>query len=98
MPKQNISINIDTNLPYIQFSLKKDFALKNKKNKIKQVQKSQSVILMKNMLLKGIYIDGSDSFAVIGLKTKANSTKIILIGENFQGYKLIKLYPKKILL
>ena len=98
MPKQEVSVNIDTNLPYIQFSIKKDFALNSKKKETKQIKKVKPTLLMKNMLLKGVYIDGADSFAVIGLKTKRDSIKIIPIGEIFQGYKLVKLYPKKVLL
>ena len=98
IPKQNVSINIDTNLPYIQFALKKDFALENRQQKVKQIKKEQPALLMKNMLLKGVYIDGADSFAVIGLKTKRDSIKIIPIGKTFQGYKLVKLFPKKVLL
>ncbi len=90
--KHDINIKIDTNLPYIQFPLKRDFALEIK------IKKEKPTLLMKNMILKGVYIDGGDSLAIIGLKAKQNSVKIIPIEGNFQGYKLIKLYPKKVLL
>ena len=93
--KYNINTKIDTSLPYIQFPLKRDFALEIK---IKKIKKEKPTLLMKNMLLKGVYIDGADSFAIIGLKTKQNSVKIIPIKGSFHGYKLIKLYPKKVLL
>ncbi len=93
--KHIVNTKIDTNLPYIKFSLKKDFAIEIK---IKKKKKEKPTLLMKNMLLKGIYISGANDFAIIGLKAKKDSIKIISVKGNFQGYKLIKLYPKKVLL
>jgi len=68
----------------------------NHKKKI--VKAKTPTLLIKDMILKGIYVDESSSFAILALKKKIRDVKILSQGEKFNGYKIIKIYPKKVIL
>lgn len=49
---------------------------------------SSSGVSIKNMILKGLYGDGSNGFAIVALKSSAKKTSIVSVGDEFSGYIL----------
>ena len=82
----------------VALPIKRVFHLYASQNKKKIIKTKTPTLLIKDMILKGIYVDKNNSFAVIALKKKKNDVKIVSKGEIFNGYKVIKIYPKKIIL
>jgi len=83
----------DVNPKYYRFKISKIFNIKEKK-KVKKIVK-ENIMPISNMILKGVYESRNVGFIVVTLKNSSRDVKIIGIGESFQGYKLIKIYPKK---
>ena len=55
---------------------------------VKKVETKKSSISITNMLLKGLYGKGNKGFAIVALKSSANKTSIVSVGEVFSGYTL----------
>ena len=56
--------------------------------KAKQKSTSQSGVSITNMILKGLYGNGSEGFAIVALKSSPQKTSIVSVGEEFSGYVL----------
>jgi len=82
----------------VALPLKRTFHLFMDQDKKKIVKAKNPTLLIKDMILKGIYVDESSSFTILAFKKKINDVKILSQGENFNGYKIIKIYPKKVIL
>jgi general secretion pathway protein C len=46
---------------------------------------------IRNLLLVGLYGNSSYGYAIVAKKSAPNSTKIVAVGENYEGYKLSKI-------
>ncbi len=85
-------------IKYVKTEIKRAFGMsyKVKTNSPKIVKKP--TLLVKDMILEGVFISKENSFAIIALKNKKNENKIVGKNEFFNGYKLIKIYPKSVIL
>ncbi len=45
------------------------------------------------MLLKGLYRTKSSGYIIVAMKTRADKTEVLGIGDSFAGYKLIEIKP-----
>lgn len=57
---------------------------------------SRSGTSMTNMLLKGLYGSGNHGMAIVALKSSANKTSVIAVGETFSGYRLKKVLQESV--
>lgn len=87
-----------SNFGHIDITLRKTFGMNLRKREIKQIRVKKPTLMIKDMILKGIYLDKDSAYAIIALKRKKNDVKIVSKGENFNGYKILKIYPKKVFL
>ena len=87
-----------SNFGHADITLRKTFAMNVKKKEIKPITVKKPTLLIKDMILKGIYLDKQSAYAIIAFKRKRNDIKIVSKGENFNGYKIVKIYPKKVFL
>ncbi len=93
----NEKIFVNNNqISFVRINLYKSFDVTDKKTKIVQQKPSKPALLVKDMILKGVYIDENGSYAIISLKNKKNDIKILSLNDRFNGYKLIGIYPKKV--
>ena len=83
----------DFSSPYHRYMLSKVFKIENKKETKQEIK--QNAMPIDNMILKGIYESKSGGFIIVALKKSPKDEKIVGIGDEFKGYKLIKIYPKK---
>jgi len=51
-------------------------------------KKKSSGINITNMVLKGLYGNDKNGFAIVALRSKLKETSLIAVGESFSGYKL----------
>ena len=49
-----------------------------------------------NMILKGLYGKGRHGMAIVALKSSANKTTVLSVGETFSGYKLEEIYIDRV--
>ena len=90
---------VQSGFEHVNMSLKKIFYMTHKNIEKRVVAiKSKPTLLIKDLILKGIYIDKDTAFAIIALKKKNSDVKILSQNELFNGYKILKIYPKKIFL
>jgi len=90
---------IQDNFPKIDIDLDRAFGLSEKAaitRKISVTKKPTSYI--KDMILKGIYVDRHTSFAIISLNKNINDIKILKKDDMFNGYKIVKILPKRVYL
>ncbi len=87
-----------SNFGHTDITLRKAFGMNLRKKEIRQVKVKKPTLMIKDMILKGIYLDKESAYAVIALKRKKNDVKIVSKGEYFNGYKVLKIYPKKVFL
>ena len=95
--KKNEVIEKSSNiLEYKRFAIQSGFSKKKKKKEVvkKSKPKEQEYQFLSNMTLLAIYDMGDENgFVTIEEKGK-KKTHILSIGEDFKGYKLIKVYAK----
>ncbi len=80
--------NYNPNYQRVDFSnmLETDLSIKNGAT-TSSVTSSNSVSI-KNMILKGLYGEGSSGFAIVALKSSPQKTSIVSVGDEFSGYIL----------
>ncbi len=83
---------------HVNVVLQKIFGLDYKQIKKEVVAVKQPATLIKDMILKGVYIDKKSAYAIIKLKKRKDGIKIVSKGENFNGYKVSDIYPKRVFL
>lgn len=95
--KLDFSFSLPNMTPkYQTYRLIDAFKLKTNKEVIKkEVVKNATPI--SNMILKGVYKGENGGFIIVSLKDNPTKENIVGIGENFQGYKLTEIYPKKVI-
>ncbi len=90
-PSDGVELQIEDNYnpPYqrVDFSSMLQSALSTKKSATTSSVTSSGVSI-NNMILKGLYGEGSQGFAVVALKSSPNKTSIVSVGDNFSGYVL----------
>ena len=69
---------------------------KANKSKAKKIPLSKDIKSLTNMLLKGLYGNSKEGFAIVSLKSSPNKTSIVSLGEEFYGYKLSKIASKSV--
>ncbi len=79
-------------------STQRAFGLVASSTKTKKLVTTKPTLLIKDIVLKGIYADKNSSFALLALKKKAKDIKIVTVNDIFNGYKIIKIDPKKVFL
>lgn len=75
-------------MPYMRYSIN-DFRLQASKTKVADLANSLSI---DSIILKAIYLMGSDSFIVVAPKSNPTKSKTIATGEVFEGYTLKKVF------
>ncbi|MEO1954962.1 MAG: PDZ domain-containing protein [Campylobacterales bacterium] len=100
LPKDGVEQSIETNFTpkYHRISFKNMLD----SSKYKQIETKKTTygagIVLKNMILKGLYGSNSNGFAIIALKSKPDETSIISVGKDFQGYELKNILKQNIIL
>ena len=80
---------------YHRYIFSRVFKIKDKKEIKEEIK--QNAIPIDNMILKGIYESKSGGFIIVALKNNPKDEKIVGLNDSFKGYKLIKIYPKKVI-
>jgi len=90
LPKSGVNSNSKTEfvMPYMRYSID-DFRLKA--SEIKAADRANALSI-DSIILKAIYLMGSESFIVVAPKNNKTKSKTIAIGELFEGYKLKKVF------
>mgnify|MGYP002629776709 CR=1 FL=1 len=91
LPDEGVEIKSDKNFQpsyhRIDFSLMLQRVSEQKKVQTKQNVQAVSVTLT-NMILKGLYGEREQGFAILALKSSPSKTEIISVGEVYSGYTL----------
>ncbi|NPA73471.1 MAG: PDZ domain-containing protein [Epsilonproteobacteria bacterium] len=90
--------NFKDTVSYVRVNAGRVFKLRQTTEKVTTTIKKEPTLLVKDMVLKGVFVGKENSFAVIALKNKKNEIKIVAKNDIFNGYKLIKVYPWKVIL
>jgi len=90
LPKEGVSTNAKTDfvMPYMRYSID-DFRLKA--TEIKATDRANALSI-DSIILKAIYLMGTDSFIVAAPKNNKTKSKTIAMGDLFEGYKLKKVF------
>ncbi len=90
LPKEGVeqSAKSEYVMPYMRYSIS-DLRLKASQTKVADLANSLSI---DSIVLKAIYLMGSDSFIVVAPKSNPSKSKTIASGEVFEGYTLKKVF------
>ena len=90
LPKEGVSTESKTEfvMPYMRYSIDN---IRLKASEIKATDRANALSI-DSIILKAIYLMGSDSFIVVAPKSNKTKSKTIGIGDLFEGYKLKKVF------
>lgn len=92
LPSDSIELQTEANYKpkyqKIDFENMLESTLAEKEKSTVKQESASSGTSISNMILKGLYGDGSKGFAIVALKSSPANTLIVSVGEEFSGYIL----------